>query len=82
MNRMFGLAVAPLARCTKGREARNGADAKPAARVANERREIVDGVLFTAIPRYYIAACRLTAAAGRCEIPAIEGPLARFSSLE
>ena len=56
MNRMFGRAVAPDADWTIGQEARKGAVAKPAAREAKERRERVDGVLFTAIPRYYIEA--------------------------
>ena len=54
MNRMFGLVAAPNADWAHGQEARRGAVANPAALAAKERREMVDGELFTALQRYYI----------------------------
>jgi len=56
MNRIFGRVPAPNADWANGQEARKGAVARPAARAANERLERVDGVLFTALLRYYIVA--------------------------
>jgi hypothetical protein len=50
MNRILGLVAAPHAG-----EARKGAAAKPKARVAKERREMLEDELFTALPRYYTA---------------------------
>jgi hypothetical protein len=58
MNRMFGLVAAPNAEGANGQEARRGAVVRLAARAAKERREMVDGVLFTTLPKYYIGIAR------------------------